>query len=97
MNAKQQFQQAYPKAFFLERAVQTVEQYLRQQGWLLAKEQVKTLEKPGEGNMNFVLRVHTSWNRSFIIKQARPWVEKFPQFAAPVERVAVEATFFKLF
>ena len=96
MNAKQQFQQAYPKAFFLEREVQTVEQYLRQQGWLLVKEQVKILEKPGEGNMNFVLRVHTSWNRSFIIKQARPWVEKFPQFAAPVERVAVEATFFKL-
>ena len=96
MNAKQQFQQTYPKAFFLERDLPSVEQYLRQQGWLLEKERVKILEKPGEGNMNFVLRVITSWNRSFILKQARPWVEKFPQFEAPVERVIVEATFFKL-
>lgn len=96
MDAKKQFQQVYPNAFFLEKDVPSVEQYLRQQGWLLAKEKVKILEKPGAGNMNFVLRVITSWNRSFILKQARPWVEKFPQFAAPVERVAVEATFFQL-
>ena len=44
--------------------------------------------------MNFVLRATTN-QRSFILKQARPWVEKFPQIGAPVERVSVEAQFFQ--
>lgn len=52
------------------------------------------VEKPGEGNMNYVLRVMTN-NNSFIIKQARPYVEKYPQIAAPVERAIVESTFYR--
>jgi 5-methylthioribose kinase len=40
-----------------------------------------------------VLRVTTD-RQSLIIKQARPWVEKYPQIEAPVERIIVEAQFY---
>jgi 5-methylthioribose kinase len=54
-----------------------------------------TLELAGAGNMNCVVRVRLA-NRSFILKQARPWVEKYPSIAAPVERAASEAGFYRL-
>lgn len=95
MNLKQRFQRAFPIAFFLEKDTTAVNDYLEQQGWLCEKEVILSLEKPGTGNMNFVLRATTN-QRSFILKQARPWVEKFPQIDAPVERVAVEAQFFQV-
>ncbi len=94
MNLKQQFQEAFPNAFFLEKEVTLVNQYLQEQKWLQKNEVLIALEKPGEGNMNFVLRATTN-QRSFILKQARPWVEKFPQINAPIERIAVEAQFFQ--
>ena len=94
MDLKQRFQQAYPTAFFMENDVEAVTTYLKAQSWLNQEEVLFSLEKPGEGNMNFVLRAITN-QRSFILKQARPWVEKFPQIDAPVERVAVEAQFFQ--
>ena len=94
MNLKERFHQTYPTAFFLEKDIEKVEKHLRQIEWIAPKEKVIGLEKPGEGNMNFVLRVITN-DRSFILKQARPWVEKFPQINAPVERVLVETQFFQ--
>ncbi len=45
--------------------------------------------------MNVVLRVVTS-KQQFIVKQARPWVQKYPQVAAPMNRSEVEATFYRL-
>lgn len=48
-----------------------------------ADEVVEGVEREGEGNMNCVVRVMTS-RRSFILKQSRPWVEKYPGFAAPL-------------
>jgi len=95
MNLKQRFQEAFPNAFFLEKDITTVSHYLQQQGWLQKNESLILLEKPGEGNMNFVLRATTN-QRSFILKQARPWVEKFPQIDAPIGRVKVEAQFFQI-
>jgi 5-methylthioribose kinase len=50
--------------------------------------------RAGEGNMNCVVRVRIS-NRSLILKQARPWVEKYPSIPAPVERAASEARFYR--
>ncbi len=94
MDLKQRFQHAYPGAFFMKNEVRAVASYLQGQGWLNQNEELVSLEKPGAGNMNFVLRAITN-QRSFILKQARPWVEKFPQIDAPVERVAVEAKFFQ--
>jgi 5-methylthioribose kinase len=68
--------------------------YLRQIKWLEAHETIVSLSKPGEGNMNCVLRVETL-SRSFIVKQSRGYVEKYPQLLAPAERVLTEAAFYK--
>src|SRR2546421_5684303 len=44
----------------------------------------------GEGNMNYTLRIGTS-ERSFVMKQARPWVEKYPHIAAPWDRALMRS------
>lgn len=72
-----------------------LELYLHQAGVLSAGESVLTAMRAGEGNMNCTLRVTTN-TRSFIVKQARPWVEKYPQFAAPWDRALREIEFYQL-
>ncbi|MEA1786426.1 phosphotransferase [Arenibacter sp. GZD96] len=72
-----------------------IAQYLKENGWLSANETVLYIEKPGEGNMNFTLRVATT-KRSFIVKQSREYVEKYPQLAAPKDRVVKETEFYAL-
>jgi 5-methylthioribose kinase len=95
MEVKQLFQQAHPKAFYLESNLTTdFKKYLASKAWFGKDETVLSLSKPGEGNMNFVLRIKTN-KRTFILKQARPWVEKYPQIAAPIRRIEVEAAFYK--
>lgn len=42
--------------------------------------------------MNLTLRIFTD-RRHFILKQSRPWVAKFPDIPAPVERIHVERDF----
>lgn len=69
--------------------------YLLQNHWMDANDRILQLEKPGEGNMNMVLRVITARKR-FILKQARPWVQKYPQIPAPAERIIVEGKFYEL-
>ncbi|MEM1134204.1 MAG: phosphotransferase [Bacteroidota bacterium] len=87
------FLQHFPNHFFLSYDIKSLESFLKQKGFLSDKEIISSVEKPGEGNMNFVLRVLTN-ERTFIIKQARPWVEKYPQIDAPVERNKVESSFY---
>jgi 5-methylthioribose kinase len=67
--------------------------YLVERGLAQAGEEV-TAELAGEGNMNCVVRLRLA-DRSLILKQARPWVEKYPSIAAPVERAASEARFYR--
>jgi 5-methylthioribose kinase len=67
--------------------------YLVERGFAQAGEAI-TAELAGEGNMNCVVRVRLP-TRSLILKQARPWVEKYPSIAAPVERAASEARFYR--
>ena len=55
---------------------------------------VKT-EPAGESNMNLVLRITTNL-RSVILKQSKPFVRKFPQIPAPIERIEIEMCFFQL-
>ncbi len=71
-----------------------LESYLKGQGWLQLHENITAVEIPGAGNMNFTLRIKTR-ERSFIIKQSREYVEKYPQVAAPAERALREAEFYK--
>jgi 5-methylthioribose kinase len=63
-------------------------------GWL-NNESISKIEIPGAGNMNIVLRVYTN-QRTFILKQSRPFVQKYPDLAAPADRIDVEYQFYKL-
>ena len=62
--------------------------------WEFGEVVMKT-EIAGEGNMNMVVRVVTT-RRHIILKQSRPWVEKYPEIAAPVDRSDAEANFYRL-
>jgi 5-methylthioribose kinase len=68
--------------------------YLISQNLLQPGETVLSAEKPGEGNMNYVLRLQLN-DGSIIIKQARAYVEKYPTIPAPEERVIIEGAFYK--
>ena len=68
--------------------------HLRGLGWSFGGPPTSA-ERIGQGNMNLTVRVRTN-RQSFILKQARPWVERYPHIAAPVERAAVEATFYRI-
>jgi len=69
--------------------------YLHRQGWIATSDRVTALEKPGEGNMNMVLRAVTEQG-SIILKQANPFVQKYPSIPAPTERAKVEYLFYHL-
>jgi 5-methylthioribose kinase len=95
MTLNQQFTDLYPNAFFLEeRASPELQQLLTNHGWIRPGESIESVQKPGEGNMNVVVRVRTN-HQTFILKQARPWVQKYPQVPAPMERIGVEAQFYQ--
>ncbi len=95
MNDKQvRFAASHPDAFFLTSdEPASLGRFLKNNGWIAEDEPIVKIEKPGEGNMNYVLRVVTD-RQSFIVKQSRPWVEKYPQLDAPIERIIVEAQFY---
>lgn len=79
----------------------TLQHYLACRGWIGIDEKIVFVEKPGEGNMNYTLRVRTEkmdgtrWSRTLIVKQARPYVEKYPSIAAPTERAVMEGQFYR--
>ena len=57
-------------------------------------EAIESMQRAGEGNMNLVIRVVTP-RRSMILKQSRPWVEKYPQIEAPADRILAEIDFYQ--
>jgi len=81
-------------AFFLDAGdLCSMANYLRGRNWIEIDEHISSASKAGEGNMNYTLRVQTT-KRSFIVKQARPWVEKYPHIPAPSDRALMEAQFY---
>lgn len=68
---------------------------LRRLGWIGPSESIQAVERAGEGNMNCTLRV-TLPGRSVVLKQSRPWVEKYPSIAAPMDRALAERDFYAL-
>ena len=56
---------------------------------------IEGIEVAGQGNMNVVLRVKTS-DKNFILKQSRPFVNKYPNIPAPLDRIEVEQQFYYL-
>ena len=76
------FQKQHPHLFYLdpdERERDELAAYLKNTGFLSKDEPVQSVTRAGDGNMNCTVRVYTH-RRSFIVKQSRPWVEKYPQF-----------------
>ncbi|HVP28510.1 MAG TPA: phosphotransferase [Myxococcota bacterium] len=94
MSLRQEARRAHPDFAWLEPDdAPAVEAWLRARGWLAPNESFVRSERAGEGNMNLVLRIHTT-RRSLVVKQARPWVEKYDQIAAPWDRALVEQRFY---
>ncbi len=56
---------------------------------------IKKVEKLTNGNMNLTLRGIDTNNHSFIIKQGRDFVEKYPSIAAPLGRTSVEHAYYQ--
>ncbi len=74
-------------------APQALAAYLRARGWLAADDAIVSVGPAGDGNMNCTLRVATTRGSS-IVKQGRPWVEKYPSIPAPPDRTLVEGAFY---
>lgn len=92
---RRSFQERHPDFPWLEAGrIPPVESLLQRLGWIDSDEVVKDAGKAGEGNMNLTLRVQTS-RRTFILKQARPWVEKYDHIAAPWDRIHAEQAFYR--
>ena len=68
--------------------------YLATAGFLEQNETILRCTQAGDGNMNLTLWIETS-SRQFILKQARPWVEKYDHIAAPWNRSRFEADFYR--
>lgn len=68
--------------------------YLRERNIITPLQEVIETEKPGEGNMNYTIRVKLN-DGSLIVKQSNPYVEKYPSVSAPQERALAEAAFYK--
>tara|TARA_B100001996_G_scaffold188750_1_gene144454 strand:- start:2353 stop:3345 length:993 start_codon:yes stop_codon:yes gene_type:complete len=78
----------------LTTSIHEIETLLKKLQFMHTKEKILSINRPGEGNMNVVIRVITN-QRSFILKQSRPFVQKYPEIKAPIERITVEKVFFE--
>lgn len=72
--------------------------------WLRERELISpgdeiSVEQAGEGNINWVRRARVTRGpgagRSWVVKQARPTLERFPEYAAPIERAVREARYYE--
>lgn len=88
------FHAACPDGFFVDpRQPAALAGWLASRGLIATPEAITEVAPAGDGNMNLTLRVRHAGG-SLIVKQARPWVEKYPQIEAPVDRSLVEGAFF---
>ncbi len=71
-----------------------LQSFLIGRGWIEADEPMLRCERAGDGNMNLTLRVQTA-KRGFVLKQARPWVEKYDDIPAPWDRSHFERRFYE--
>jgi len=72
----------------------TISRHLLSLGWITTAERIESIESAGAGNMNRTLRV-TLNSRSIVLKQSVPFVAKYPDIAAPVERIGIEEEFYR--
>jgi 5-methylthioribose kinase len=69
--------------------------YLRERG-LLPPGVTARVEAAGDGNINWVRRVRAADGRSWILKQARPALERFPEYRVSTERIVFEARYYEV-
>lgn len=94
-NKKAEFAARLPGVYFLDHTdAGALREYLAAGGRLAPGEEVTGAGKAGEGNMNCTVRVRTS-RGTFIVKQSRPWLEKYPQVPAPFDRTLMEGRFYQ--
>jgi 5-methylthioribose kinase len=67
---------------------------LQNLGFWKVGEKIRSASVPGESNMNLVLRIETNQG-SYILKQAKSYVRKYPQIPAPISRIEIEYQFLK--
>ena len=67
----------------------TLPDYLRRLGLVRVGDRVE-VEPAGDGNINWVRRAR-SGERSWIVKQARPELERFPEYRVTTDRILFEA------
>lgn len=105
LDLRARFAAERPGGFFLDAdAPARLTEYLRAHSVLGARgllrrrrPAVTSAERLGGGNMNCVVRAHLDRDEgTLIVKQARPWVEKYPAIAAPPERARAEARYYAL-
>jgi len=84
-----------PPTFELDLRADALDAWLRERGWLESGERTTHVEPAGAGNMNVTVRVETG-KRRFVLKQARPFVAKYPHIPAPVERLQSELRFYEV-
>jgi 5-methylthioribose kinase len=71
-------------------------EYLRGRG-LIGPEEPADQEPAGDGNINWVRRIRSARSgRSWIVKQARPALERFPEYEVTTERIVFEARYFEV-
>ena len=70
-------------------------EYLREIGLFEATDEIR-VEKAGDGNINWVRRAYSPGGKSYIVKQARPALERFPEYQVSTERLVFEARYFEL-
>lgn len=76
-----------------------IQSHLQTLGWIEPTTQIANPRSAGEGNMNRTLRFDCSGpdakRETIILKQAIPYVAKYPDIPAPIERGAAEAAFYR--
>ncbi len=70
-------------------------EFAQRQGWLATNDNIVALSIPGAGNMNRVVRATLASGTSLIFKQALPYVAKYPDISAPVNRLTAEYAFYQ--
>ena len=76
----------------IPQSAEEVLQFAQSQGWISGT--LVAAEPAGEGNMNRTLRLTTS-DGSIVLKQATPFVAKYPHIGAPRNRDRIEAAFYR--
>ncbi len=73
----------------------TLPEYLVEKG-VFPRTRSTRIEPAGDGNINWVRRAVSEDGNSWVVKQARPALEAFPEYSVSTERIVFEARYFEV-